>query len=139
MELTEYIQNCAKKKNLTYTKLAELTGQGQSNLANKMKRGYFMTTDLEKIADALGATLDIRFLDKKTGLPILEPSGPHEAADSNKLSVTGDVKSTHEFFNRLLQNITFPNGDYTAAASLTVPSDIKIELLSVSESKKESV
>lgn len=139
MELTEYIQKCTKKKNLTYTKLAELTGQSQSNLANKLKRGYLMTTDLEKIADAMGADLDIRFLDRETGRPVAELPRKTPAGDSVKLSVTGDVKSTHEFFNRLLQNITFPNGDYTAEASLTVPSDIKIELLSFSESKKESV
>ena len=141
MELTENIRLCLKKKNLTATKLAELTGQSQSNLANKLKRGYLMTNELEKIADAMGADLEMRFLDRMTGKPIAEPRPEQEARelDSAKLSVTGDVKAIHEFFNRLLQNITFPNGDYTADASLTVPEGIKVELLSVSETKKESV
>lgn len=141
MELTEYIQKCTKKKNLTYTKLAELTGQSQSNLANKLKRGYLMTNELEKIADAMGADLEMRFLDRITGKPIAEPRPEQEARelDSAKLSVTGDVKAIHEFFNRLLHGITFPNGDYTAETSLTVPEGIKVELLSVSETKKESV
>lgn len=141
MELTENIRLCLKKKNLTATKLAELTGQSQSNLANKLKRGYLMTNELEKIADAMGADLEIRFLDRRTGKPIAEPRPEQEARelDSAKLSVTGDVKAIHEFFNRFLQGITFPNGDYTAEASLTVPEGIKVELLSVSETKKESV
>ena len=141
MELTENIKICLKKKNLTATKLAELTGQSQSNLANKLKRGYLMTNELEKIADAMGADLEMRFLDRMTGKPIAEPRPEQEARelDSAKLSVTGDVKAIHEFFNRLLQGITFPNGDYTAEASLTVPEGIKVELLSVSETKKESV
>lgn len=141
MELTENIRLCLKKKNLTATKLAELTGQSQSNLANKLKRGYLMTNELEKIADAMGADLEMRFIDRRTGKPIAEPRPEQEARelDSAKLSVTGDVKAIHEFFNRLLQSITFPNGDYTAEASLTVPEGIKVELLSVSETKKESV
>ena len=37
------------------------------NLNNKMKRNDFKESELQKIADALGYRLEIRFVDKETG------------------------------------------------------------------------
>ena len=71
MNIVEYIKLCLVKKNLTFTKLAELTEQSQSNLANKVKRGKFQTDELEKIAAALNSSLDIRFIDNDTKQPII--------------------------------------------------------------------
>ena len=71
MNIVEYIKLCLVKRNLNFTRLAELTNQTQSNLANKVKRGKFQTDELERFAAALGAHLDIRFIDDKTGEPII--------------------------------------------------------------------
>ena len=71
MNIVEYIRLCLVKKNLNFTKLAELTGQAQSNLANKVKRGKFMTDELERFANAMNADLDIRFIDRETKQPII--------------------------------------------------------------------
>ena len=70
--MTEYIKLCCIKHNqMTITTLAEKTGQSQPNLTNKLKRNDFKTSDLEKIAAALDANLEIRFIDKNTGQPII--------------------------------------------------------------------
>lgn len=44
------------------TKLAQLTGQTRQNLSNKFSRGNFSEEDIEKMANALGCTVDIRFI-----------------------------------------------------------------------------
>lgn len=71
MNIVEYIRLCLVKRNLTFTQLAELTNQSQSNLSQKVKRGKFQTDELEKIADALNTRLEIRFLDKATNMPLV--------------------------------------------------------------------
>lgn len=71
MDIVEYIKLCLVRKKITFAKLAELTGQSQSNLSNKVKRGKFQTDELEKIAHALDAELDIKFIDKESGKPII--------------------------------------------------------------------
>lgn len=38
---------------------------------NKYKRNTFKISELEKVAAALGAELEIKFIDKKTGEPII--------------------------------------------------------------------
>ena len=72
MNIVEYIKTCLAVKNLNFSKLAELTNQAQPNLANKMKRGRFMTDELERYADAMNADLQIKFIDRDTHLPIGE-------------------------------------------------------------------
>ena len=56
-----------KRSNLTERELAARMGDTPQNLNNKMKRDDFKISDLEKIADALGYKLDVRFIDVETG------------------------------------------------------------------------
>lgn len=71
MDIVEYLKLCLVRRNLTFSRLAELTGQSQSNLSNKVRRGKFQTDELEKIAAALDAELEIRFVDRESGKPII--------------------------------------------------------------------
>lgn len=63
MKLTvgEKMQIIMKRLNITMTKLAELSGQSRQNLTNKVARGNFTEKDIEKIAEALGCTVDVVF------------------------------------------------------------------------------
>lgn len=56
---------------MTLKELAERTEQTQQNLNNKLKNNNFKSSELEKIAAALGADLEIKFIDKTTGKPIV--------------------------------------------------------------------
>ena len=56
-----------KRGNISEAELARRMGISPQNLHNKMKRDNFTETDLREIAEALGARLDIAFLDKETG------------------------------------------------------------------------
>ena len=72
MEMREYIRLCCvKRDNMSEAELARRTGQTPQNMNNKHKRNTFKVSELEKIAEALDATLDIRFIDKETGEPII--------------------------------------------------------------------
>lgn len=51
--------------------LAEKTGQTQQNLTNKLRNNNFKVAELEKIAAALGAHLEIKFIDNATKQPII--------------------------------------------------------------------
>ena len=51
--------------------LAEKTEQTQQNLNNKLRSNNFKTSELEKIAAALGAHLEIKFIDNETSEPII--------------------------------------------------------------------
>lgn len=71
MTLSDYIKDCCKKKGITHladvSRVMNVTLQA---LCNKYSRNKFTNEDLEAIAEALGATLEIRFIDKDTGQPI---------------------------------------------------------------------
>lgn len=71
MNLAEDIKIICIKRKISMTELAEKTGQSQPNLANKLKRNDFKTSELEKIAAALDSDLDIRFIDHATKQPII--------------------------------------------------------------------
>ncbi len=71
MDIIEYLKLCLVKRGLNLSKLATLTGQSQPNLSNKMKRGNFQLSELEKIAQALDASLEIKFIDNQTSQPII--------------------------------------------------------------------
>ena len=47
--------------------LAERTNQTQQNLTNKMRSNNFRVSELEELAAALNARLQISFIDKDTG------------------------------------------------------------------------
>jgi hypothetical protein len=46
-------------------------GQTPQNLHNKYRRNVFKVSELEKVADALDADLQIQFIDKTTGEPLI--------------------------------------------------------------------
>lgn len=72
MDMTKYIRMCCiERNNMTLKELAERTEQTQQNLNNKLKNNNFKSSELEKIAAALGADLEIKFIDKTTGKPIV--------------------------------------------------------------------
>lgn len=72
MDTREYIRLCCVKcGNISEAELARRTGQTPQNMNNKYKRNTFKISELEKVAEALNCTLEIRFIDKETGNPIL--------------------------------------------------------------------
>ena len=71
MNVREFIKICCiKRGNITEAELARRTGQTPQNMNNKYKRDTFKISELEKIAEALGADLKIAFIDKETGIDI---------------------------------------------------------------------
>lgn len=72
MDVREYIKLCCVKKgDISEAELARRTGQTPQNMNNKYKRNTFKISELEKVAEALGADLKISFIDKETGEPII--------------------------------------------------------------------
>ncbi len=71
MNIKEYIKLCCVKCEISNAELARLTGQTPQNFNQKMQRNSFQSAELEKIAAALGADLEIKFIDKATGKPIV--------------------------------------------------------------------
>lgn len=72
MDIREYIKLCCVKRgNISDAELARRTGQTPQNMNNKYKRNTFKISELEKVAEALGADLKISFIDKTTGEPII--------------------------------------------------------------------
>lgn len=59
------IQKIMLDKGLKKKDIADRCGWTQSNMYNKMKRDNFSEEELRKIADALGCTLQIKFIDKE--------------------------------------------------------------------------
>lgn len=71
-DVREYINLCrVKRGNMSEAELARKTGQTPQNMNNKHKRNTFKISELEKIAEALDAELQISFIDKETGKPII--------------------------------------------------------------------
>ena len=56
---------------MSEAELARRTGQTPQNMNNKYKRNTFKISELEKVAEALGADWRISFVDKETGEPII--------------------------------------------------------------------
>lgn len=72
MDIREYINLCrVKKGNISEAELARRTGQTPQNMNNKYRRNTFKISELEKVADALDADLEIKFIDRETGAPII--------------------------------------------------------------------
>ena len=71
-DVREYINLCrVKKGNISEAELARRTGQTPQNMNNKYKRNTFKISELEKVAEALGAELKIQFIDTSTKEPII--------------------------------------------------------------------
>ena len=72
MNIVEYVKLCRVKKNdVSLRQVALKAGISPQNLSNKIAKNSFYLRDIEKIAAALDAELDIRFLDKATNQPII--------------------------------------------------------------------
>ena len=72
MAISEYIKLCCVKKgDISIAELARRTGQASQNLSNKISRDNFKYSELQKIADALGADVKLQFIDRKTGEAII--------------------------------------------------------------------
>lgn len=56
---------------MSEAELARRTGQTPQNMNNKYKRNTFKISELEKVAEALGAELKIQFIDTSTNEPII--------------------------------------------------------------------
>jgi len=59
------IQKIMLEKGLKKKDVADRCGWTSSNMWNKMKRDNFSEEELQKIADAIGCTLEIRFINKE--------------------------------------------------------------------------
>ena len=71
-DVREYINLCrVKKGNISEAELARRTGQTPQNMNNKYKRNTLKISELEKVAEALGAELKIQFIDTSTNEPII--------------------------------------------------------------------
>lgn len=69
-DVRKYIQHCCVSKEITEAELARRMGQSPQNLSNKYRRGTLKVSELQQTADALGADLQILFVDRETGRPI---------------------------------------------------------------------
>ena len=69
MSLTpaEKILAIMRRRGMTLTDLAEITGQSRQNLSNKLSRDNFSYSDLVKLAAALGCSYDGVFTMDDTG------------------------------------------------------------------------
>ena len=69
MELTasEKIRILANRRGKTMADIADLTGQSRQNLSNKLKRDNFSVAELQRLAAALGCSVNICFIDNETG------------------------------------------------------------------------
>ena len=71
-DVREYINLCrVKKGNISEAELARRTGQTPQNMNNKYNSNTFKISELEKVAEALGAELKIQFIDTSTNEPII--------------------------------------------------------------------
>ena len=70
MDIAKKIKICLLQKNIQMKDLAERTNQTQQNLTNKMRSNNFRVSELEEIAAALNAKLEVKFIDKETNLAL---------------------------------------------------------------------
>ncbi len=66
MDIAKNIKICLLQKNIQMKDLAERTNQTQQNLTNKMRSNNFRVSELEEIAAALNAKLEVKFIDNET-------------------------------------------------------------------------
>lgn len=72
IDIAEYIDLClVKKGKISHAELARLTEQKPQVLYEKFKNKTFKLAELDKIATALNARLEVRFIDNDTNQPII--------------------------------------------------------------------
>lgn len=62
IDITKEIKKMMLDRDMTQSELAEKLGISQSNLAQKLKRNNFTTSDMKAIAKALRYKLKIKFI-----------------------------------------------------------------------------
>ena len=62
IDISEKVKILAIKNSTTVAGLARLSGQTSANLHNKIVRNDFKTSELERIADAVGCSVEINFI-----------------------------------------------------------------------------
>lgn len=62
MDIAEKIRILAVKNKISVQQIAEKSGQSSANLYNKLSRNDFKLSELERIASAVGATLEVDFI-----------------------------------------------------------------------------
>ena len=70
-DIVEYIKLCCVKRNTSSRQAAIKAGISAQSFFLKKKNNSFYLRDIEKLADALGAEFEIKFIDRETGLPII--------------------------------------------------------------------
>ncbi len=65
MSVAEKIRTLMVRQNVSMGELAERTGQSRQNLSNKMKRGNFTEKELITLAEALGYSVNVQFIDQE--------------------------------------------------------------------------
>ena len=71
IDINETIRILCIKRGTTVAALSEKLGNTKQNLFMKLYRNNMKLSDIEKIAEALGARLEIKFIDNETGEPII--------------------------------------------------------------------
>ena len=64
LDIEKTIRKIMIDESVTVTELAKRIDNSTSNLSNKLRRNNLYTSDLEKIAEALGYELKIEFIKK---------------------------------------------------------------------------
>ena len=67
LSASEKITIIRKRKNMSASDLAELSGMSRQNLSNKISRNNLQEDDIQKFATALGCKAEIIFTDLETG------------------------------------------------------------------------
>lgn len=62
MDIAEKVRILAVKSKTSVQQIAEKSGQSSANLYNKLSRNDFKLSELERIANAIGATLEVNFI-----------------------------------------------------------------------------
>ena len=65
MSVAEKIRTLMVRQNVSMGELAERTGQSRQNLSNKMKRGNFTEKELITLAEALGYSVNVQFINQQ--------------------------------------------------------------------------
>ena len=62
LTVAEKIRIILRRRGMTLGDLADAMGQSRQNLSNKMSRNNFYEADVRAAADALGCSVDIKFI-----------------------------------------------------------------------------
>ena len=64
MSAGEKLRAIMGRQKMSMGEMAEKTGQSRQNFSNKMKRDDFSEKEIQKMADVLGLSINIQFIDK---------------------------------------------------------------------------